>query len=264
MREAVIAGTNVRVSRFGYGTGSLHHAFSSGARQNLLQAAASSGMTHFDTAPYYGYGLAESDLGRFLRGQRSRFTVATKVGLYPWGQPARHAASVWGRKAIGRVMPAVSSAVADWSVERARRSLDESLRRLGTDYVDFLFLHEPDPAIVPHDSYLDWLKAEAARGRIRAWGLAGLGNQVATFVHADSALSQVVQTKDSLQGREAQFLLDHGRPLQFTYGYFSAAREPSQALGAGPAEVLKRNPSGTILVSTQRPERLKTLAEAAL
>lgn len=259
MLETVLAGTDIRVSCLGYGTGSLHHCFRASERQGLLHEAAELGIRHFDTAPSYGFGLAETDLGEFLRGRRSQFTVATKVGLYPLGNGSQHAAAVWARKALGRAMPCLSAVVADWHVARARQSLDRSLRRLGTDYVDFLFLHEPDVALIAGEEFLDWLRSEARRGRIRAWGVAGLKANVAPFVAAESPLAQVVQTLDSLEHRQADFLLDHRRPLQFTYGYFSAAGRAA----AEPIDVLRRNQTGTVLISTRRTGRLRALCELA-
>src|SRR5882762_45864 len=103
MKHAVIENTDIRVSRIAFGMASLHHLFSATRRQRIIQTAASSGITHFDTSPYYGYGLAERDLGQFLRGQRAAFSVTTKVGLYPWGAASSHAVSVWVRKALGKL-----------------------------------------------------------------------------------------------------------------------------------------------------------------
>ena len=261
MRETVIQGTGIRVSRLGYGTGALHHLFSASARQRLLNEAACLGIRHFDTAPSYGLGLAERDLGEFLRGRRSDFTVATKVGLYPAAGGSRHAAPVWVRKAFGRVIPALSSTVADWNVARARQSLDESLRRLGADYVDFLFLHEPEVARVPLGEFLVWLQDETGRGRIRAWGVAGLGTKIAPFVTMESPIAQVVQTRDSLERREADFLLGCRRPLQFTYGYFGGAKGNNDRPAAYAEQILLRNHTGTVLVSTRQVKRVRTICE---
>ena len=94
MQKAVIENTAIPVSRLSMGTASLHLLFSSVQRQKLIQASATAGITHFDTSPYYGYGLAETDLGVFLRGQRAAYTVTTKVGLYPWRATSSRAASV--------------------------------------------------------------------------------------------------------------------------------------------------------------------------
>lgn len=265
MKQILIPETDIRVSRVAFGTASLHHLFSAAGRQGLLQAAADAGITHFDTSPYYGYGLAETDLGRFIAGRRAALTLATKVGLYPWGYPNAHAVGVWARKALGKLAPQLSRPVVDWQVARARASLDGSLRRLGTDYVDFLLLHEPEPGLMETDEMLDWLAAEQAAGRIRAWGLAGIASRVAPFVQARHPLAGVVQTQDSLAERQADFMANSGRALQLTYGYLSACR--SGAGGPTAEEIMRRalarNQTGAVLVSTRRVERIGLLAGVA-
>jgi aryl-alcohol dehydrogenase-like predicted oxidoreductase len=263
MLDAEISSTGIRVSRFGYGTGSLHRTFSTRERRNLLHAAADLGFTHFDTSPYYGFGLSEIDLGTLLRGRRSRFTVTTKVGIYARGPAARHVSDVWIRKAVGRVMPAVSLPVASFDVERARHSLDHSLKRLGTDQVDFLFLHEPDATKLHADDILAWLVAERKAGRVHAWGIAGVSHHIAPHLADRSPLAVVVQTNDSLDGQEADVVIRASRPLDFTYGYFSPTSKAGMRLAASPAAVLERNATGCILVSSCRINRLKMLAEAA-
>ncbi|MFZ0553520.1 MAG: aldo/keto reductase, partial [Steroidobacteraceae bacterium] len=79
-------------SRLGLGTHALHWLFSGGARQGLLRLAYDLGIRHFDTAPSYGAGLAEREIGRFCLQHRSNLVVATKFGL----APGRLAASLPG------------------------------------------------------------------------------------------------------------------------------------------------------------------------
>lgn len=264
MKYTTIDRTDIRVSRLAFGTGSLHHLPFQRQRQNMLEAAASSGMTHFDTSPYYGYGLAERDIGMFLRGRRGAFTVATKVGLYPQGPPFDCMVSVWARKGLGKLFPKLSLPTVDWSVSRAAASLTQSLRRLSTDYVDFVFLHEPDATAIESDEFLRWLEAEQIRGRVRSWGVAGLADHVATWVRADHPLTKVVQTQDSLDCLQANFVLECRRKLQFTYGYLSSKQknghidEPGETIKAA----LVRNPVGAVIVSTRRFERIAGLARA--
>src|SRR6266513_547691 len=99
MRHVSLPGTEINVSRLSFGTASLHHLRTSRRRQDLLAAAFDHGFTHFDTAPYYGFGIAEEELGRFLIGRRTEVTITTKVGLYPPADAYPNIASVWIRKA---------------------------------------------------------------------------------------------------------------------------------------------------------------------
>ena len=263
MLYSVIENTDVRVSRISFGTASLHHLFSRTRRQQLLATAASSEISHFDTSPYYGYGLAESDLGTFLEGRRDAFTVATKVGLYPYAGGAHGALGVWARKAAGKFYPRLSAPEVDWCVGRAASSLDASLKRLKTDYVDFLFLHEPDIRLLNADEFLRWVEVERSKGKVRYWGLAGLPVLLAPWVQIDHPLANVLQTRDDLATRAADFVLQKGRQLQFTYGYLSARPRsgPVEAIDETVRSALNRNIHGSILVSTRRADRVKHLAE---
>lgn len=263
MRSAVIANTDIRVSRVSFGTASLHHLFGSRRRQRLLSAAAESGITHFDTSPYYGYGLAEADLGCFLRSQRDGFTVTTKVGLYSPGAGAKHSSSVWARKVLGHLMPRVSLPLVNWQVDRARASLHESLRRLRSEYIDFLLLHEPDISVTQADEFLRWAELERAAGKLRSWGVAGVAERVAPWVMSNHPLARVVQTRDSLDKRQADFLSECGRDFQFTYGYMAASRngETAQSPAAILEKALQRNSVGSVIVSTRRAERIAQLVQ---
>jgi D-threo-aldose 1-dehydrogenase len=84
------------------------------------------GVRYFDTAPYYGSGLAERRLGEALRA-RGGFTISTKVGRL-----LRPDASDW------------KGSYFDFSYDAVLRSLEESLGRLGVDRVDIALVHDPD------------------------------------------------------------------------------------------------------------------------
>ncbi|MFO0137882.1 MAG: aldo/keto reductase [Cyanobacteriota bacterium] len=76
-------------SRLGFGTsGIMGSALTSAGRLRLLEVAFEEGISHFDTAPLYGQGLAESLLGKFARSRRESLTITTKFGLVPNTYPA--------------------------------------------------------------------------------------------------------------------------------------------------------------------------------
>ncbi|NCC62206.1 MAG: aldo/keto reductase [Verrucomicrobiae bacterium] len=260
IRKIIMPGTNISVSRLSFGTASLHHLWSSRERQDLLAVAAESGISHFDTSPYYGYGLAEQELGAFLRITRSKITVATKIGLYPprWG--GRKVWTIWASKLSGRVLPILSRPIVDWSVKRAALSLDQSLRRLAIERVDFLLLHEPHAALMQSDEILSWLLREQRQGKIGAWGLAGNVHDMHDWISTGHSLAQVLQVKDSLQGRQADKLRVYERQFQFSFGYLSsrAAMSAGDALRAA----LRRNLSGSVIVSSRSRQRIAELAAA--
>lgn len=265
MRRAEIDGTKIGVSALAFGTASLHHVFSSATRQRLLHKALSVGITHFDTSPYYGYGLAEADVGAFCVGRRSDITIATKVGLYPRGFSSTRVGAVWLRKAAGKIIPPLSAPAVSWAVDRARNGFRDSLRRLRTDYVDFLLLHEPEMRLVEEDEFLRWLEDELTQGTVRSWGVAGVRQRVLPWVEVDHPLARVVQTEDSVDARQADFLSSHGRKFQFTYGYLSGSNEGLGRLSAEDVvrQALNRNATGSVIVSTRKVERVDTLAKGA-
>lgn len=265
MRSVLLDGVNLRVSRWAFGTASLHRVVASTQRQRLLASAVDTGFTHYDTSPYYGYGIAEASLGEFLRRRREHVTVATKVGLYPPFQTSHNALSVLSYKIAKKVVARLPEVHVDWSVATAEASLSASLARLRTDYVDVLFLHEPQLALINADEFLRWLEHEYTRGRIRAWGLAGQDVAQLPWVRETHPLASVLQIKDSLDKHEADAIVAAGRSLHFTYGYLSALQRNVQARVNDSMldEVLRRNPHGSILVSTLRQERVARFAAAA-
>lgn len=134
-----------RLGELGYGganLGNLFTAMSDEQAHAVLEAAWEQGIRYFDTAPHYGLGLAERRLGRFLATKpRAEFVVSTKVGrlLVPSPETSDEL-----DEEGGFVVPADPRRVWDASADGVRRSLDDSLERLGLDRVDVLFLHDPD------------------------------------------------------------------------------------------------------------------------
>ncbi len=254
--------TDLRLSRFVFGTGSLFNAGSTAQRQRLLAAAADHGFSHFDTAPYYGFGVAERDLAPLLRA-RPELTVTTKVGLHSPGGDDQGDLQVLARKVAGKLIKQVSAPRVDFSLTQARRSLEGSLRRLGRERIDLYLLHEPELAALEAGAWLEWLRERQQQGQIRHFGIALTSQRLAPFLAQASPLAQVIQTEDSLERREADLLARHGRRRQLHYGYVSAARAQGTALPASEVlrEALARNPESAILVSTTRIGRLAQYRE---
>jgi D-threo-aldose 1-dehydrogenase len=100
-----------------------------------IDRAWEAGVRFFDTAPLYGSGLSERRLGAALRGRpRDEYVLSTKVGrLLAPGEPS---------PLFPGAPPA--AAVFDFSADGVRRSLAESLERLGLDRVDIVLIHDPD------------------------------------------------------------------------------------------------------------------------
>lgn len=266
MKTTTIPGTTLVVSRFIFGTASLFNAGTRGFRYRLLRAAVDHGFTHFDTAPYYGFGMAESDLGAAIP-KSSEITITTKVGLYPPGGAEQSATGIFARKVAGKILHSLSRPIVDFSLERARRSLDGSLKRLRRDAIDLFMLHEPHPALLSTDEWRKWLDREVTAGKIRLFGIALEAGALEPFLRGPDPLSGVVQTTDSIDGREADVLTRWNKEIQITYGYVSAARRRAvdEPVPTILGRALERNRKGAIIVSTRRVERIpqyERLAEA--
>lgn len=176
-----LAGTGIEASRLGYGTAGLLRLGSRSAGLALLHAALDAGITHFDTAPTYGLGRSEALLGKCLRGRRAQVTITTKFGLRstwlaavlaPW-QPLlrRLVRRSSGLRQSARARGGMLLHSPEYSTAALQRSLHDSLRRLRTDYVDLLLLHELSPACSVPDDLLDALGRLRDSGKIRAYGI---------------------------------------------------------------------------------------------
>lgn len=127
MEYTAIAETNLTPSRIGLGTWAIGGWEWGGTDDDAaiatIHRALDTGITLIDTAPVYGQGHSEQVVGKALLGKRDKAIVATKVGLE------------WNDR--GDVFRNASAA-------RVRKEIDDSLRRLQTDYIDVYQVHWPD------------------------------------------------------------------------------------------------------------------------
>lgn len=150
------------VRRLGLGTAPLGGLFREVTEEDahaVVERSCELGLGMFDTAPLYGYGLAERRLGHVLADKpRADVVVATKVGrLLRPGAPSDDG-PFFGAPALKPVF--------DFSYDGALRSVEESLERLGLERVDILHIHDPD------DHYEEALTgAYRALARLRSEGL---------------------------------------------------------------------------------------------
>lgn len=140
MKRARLA-EGLDVTAIGLGTaplGGLFSPVSDADAEATIERAWSLGIRFFDTAPLYGFGLAERRLGSFLRRQkRDLFAISTKVGRLL--RPATAAPEDDHYKGTPAERPQF-----DFSYDGVMRSVEESLARLGLDRVDVLLVHDPD------------------------------------------------------------------------------------------------------------------------
>ena len=132
---------DLELTRLSLGTAPLAGLFKSvdtSESDELIHTALDNGMNYFDTAPLYGHGLAEERLGRILSNVTKPFVLQTKVGrVLNWVEKADPVP--WFPDADPHIQP-----VFDYSADGIKRSLDESLKRLGVDQIDIALMHDAE------------------------------------------------------------------------------------------------------------------------
>jgi D-threo-aldose 1-dehydrogenase len=157
--------SRIDLPELGLGTttlGNLYRAIPDEQARDVVRASWDAGIRYFDTAPHYGLGLAERRLGEALRERpRDEYVVSTKIGrmLDPVDARGLRDDDLFD-------VPRDHVRRWDFSADGVRRSLDDSLARLGLDRVDVLLIHDPD-------EHLDQAVREAvpALARLRDEGI---------------------------------------------------------------------------------------------
>ncbi|MFC3676752.1 aldo/keto reductase [Ferrovibrio xuzhouensis] len=210
-------------SRLGFGAAPLGNMFRDIPEAEALatvEAAWKDGIRYFDNAPFYGAGLAEIRMGEALAGKpRDEYVISTKVGRVILDEVEDVSARDQGEKGGVFQHGRPNKVVNDYSADATLRSLEDSLKRLKTDRIEIVFVHD-----VAQDFYGDeWLGIfEGARkgafkaldrlrdeGVIKAWGL-GVNRvePIELLLDLESARPDAFL----LAGRYT--LLDHDRALQ--------------------------------------------------
>lgn len=140
MRLRKIGATDLSVTEYSFGTaaiGGMYRACPRETAMETLEAAWTAGLRFFDTAPWYGFGLAERRVGDFLREKPSgSYVLSTKVGRLQRPVPGDKVPS------YGFVDPLPFDTDYDYSYDGIMRSVDFSYARLGLNRIDMLFVHD--------------------------------------------------------------------------------------------------------------------------
>jgi aryl-alcohol dehydrogenase-like predicted oxidoreductase len=144
--------TELKVSRVALGTWAMGGWMWGGTDQResvaTIHAALHQGINLIDTAPVYGFGVSEEIVGAALAGVRGQAVIATKTGL-EWRD-----GKIYRNATRARIM----------------HEVDDSLRRLRTDYIDIYQVHWPDP-LVPVEETAEAMRSLYEQGKIRAIGV---------------------------------------------------------------------------------------------
>lgn len=164
MEYRTLGNTGLRVAALGFGAAPLGDEYGTldpAEATRAIHLAIDRGINLFDVAPYYGRTLAETRLGEALRGRRQKVILATKCARY-------------------------DVAAFDFSAARVTRSIDESLARLQTDYLDIFLIHDVefgDRGQIIHET-IPALRRIQETGKARHIGITGLALEVLQDVAA--------------------------------------------------------------------------------
>ena len=224
------------VSAIGLGCMNICHAYGepppAEQAERLLLGALDAGVTHFDTAALYGFGLSETLVGRVLGPQRDRFTLASKCGM-------THEAG------DGTVKP---GRVIDGRPQTIRATCEGSLRRLKTDAIDLYYLHRWDKQVPIEDS-VGALADLVREGKIRGIGLSEVSAATLRRAHAVHPIT-ALQTEYSLWTRNPEIaVLQACRELGVAFvafsplgrGFLAGALTDEAAVAALPEKDLRRH-----------------------
>lgn len=292
METIELGATGRRTTRLGFGCSSLMGAMGRAESLAMLEAAYEAGVRHFDVAPMYGFGQAESCLGEFVARHRGAVTVTTKFGIAP---PKRQGMISLARsvaRPVLRALPGlkkkmlqVASSAAGpaerprFSAEEARASLERSLRELRMERVDVWLLHEATVEDLTDDGLLRFLEDAVSAGRMGAFGVGSERARAEALMAKRPEYCRVAQFEWSVMeepvGETAAFRIHH-RALTENYRALHAsiaadktkAARWSREVGANVADsetlaalmlkaALVENPRSVILFSSKSAAHVK-------
>lgn len=168
MKKIKIGKTGIEISRIALGTWSMGGDAQWGSQEDevsirAIHAAVESGVNVIDTAPAYGFGKSEQLVGRAVREiPREKLVIQTKCGF-------------WWRDNEGAVLIERDGKICRRNLSRRAimTDVEESLRNLGTDYIDVYITHHQarEPFLVPVEETMDALTELKNQGKIRAIGI---------------------------------------------------------------------------------------------
>lgn len=289
----------IQVSRLGFGLSSIAGSGNFAHQERLLRTAIDCGITHFDVAPYYGSGDAESILGRVLAKCPDPVTVTTKFGLVPFaggkgGSTVRALLRPVFRQ-LGFLKTLASSVVkqrhqpatATFTEGSILQSLAESTAKIGRP-IDILLLHDPSPAWAYDAAVIGELTAAQAAGHTRAIGLSGpaalltgcppAAAQAYTVAQLENSLTcpapvdelvrlgRQVFTHRAIQGGLQQLTFLWAKHPEFKKVWLREIQidlSPPASIAQFLIKVaLASNPQGTVLFSSVQPARIQATAQA--
>jgi aryl-alcohol dehydrogenase-like predicted oxidoreductase len=183
MEYRILGKTNLKVSSVGMGCSgigrSLHHRNDEESLKTLNEAF-KSGINFFDTAPNYSNGGSELLIGKALNHNRDKIIISSKVGTTSTaiGKFAKKIKPIFNpvRKTLDPlkfILPKIYKTQRrhDFSAGFINNTVEGSLRRMQTDYIDLLLLHHPTNEILESGDFCETLESLKSQGKIRFYGI---------------------------------------------------------------------------------------------
>jgi len=178
MRYRRLGNTDIEVSEVGFGVWTLSTGWwgevDDKRSVRLLKRAYEEGINYFDTADTYGSGKGETLLADAFGHMRDEVVISTKIGYDFYNYTKRR-----GQQERPQ----------DWSEDFVRFALEQSLKRLTTDYVDFLQLHNTKMDAIENDALFSLMEEFKKEGKIRAYGVA-LGPKIGWLEEGVKAMKE--------------------------------------------------------------------------
>jgi aryl-alcohol dehydrogenase-like predicted oxidoreductase len=255
-----LAGTSLETSKLIFGTSHILKAGTRKSRMKILQYAVDLGISHFDTAPLYGYGIAELDIG-VLKKINPHITFSTKVGIYPPRPKLKHYPAILIQKGVSRIDPRRMAPRKNFDVSLANKSLNESLIRLQVECIDLFLIHEPNFDDINFLEWKKWLENLKQLGKIRAYGIAGEEDEISRILEPEGFESGIIQMQDSIFNVKLNSNLPF--PPHITYGYFSEAliRRPELGYLEILQQALSRNRTTAMIFSSNNLRHIREIID---
>lgn len=265
MKRQVLAQTELKTSRLGFGCVQLTAHSNRREAVAMLEHAFSLGITHFDVARVYGFGRAESILSEFLRSKRDRVSVATKFGLKPPSGLAGKGKVIDIAKKVLQPFPwllnraktvgAGMGSSGNFSPGSAIESLETSLRELRTDYVDLLLLHEATIGDAITDGLIETLQRQVEAGKVRYLGIASDAAKLRDICGLPVSYS-ILQFNDNVAMQNVSLVPEERRGI-ITHSIFKPMKPLIEAIVRHPEE--SRKFAATAKLDVTDPKTINSL-----
>jgi aryl-alcohol dehydrogenase-like predicted oxidoreductase len=210
MKTRKVGHTNIEVSEIGIGLWSLVTDWWGNPYkgEDIIKDAYANGVNFYDTGDIYGEGKAEEIISKSLSTKRDNIVILTKIGYDFY------------HKVNNKITQ-------NFSIDYLRYAFEQSLKRLNTDYVDILMIHNPKMNIIKNKEILDFMLSLKKEGKVRAIGVA-LGPTLGWGEEGKEAIQMGYESLEHIYNMIEQY---PGKELlKYNIGHFTRVPHASDAL----------------------------------